>query len=224
MPYHPGRSQDGFWALQYIADLCPRSPLALVGFSLGANLGLKMLGEFRDQLPPNLRRAIAINPPIDLEQAAYALERFFGRIYNAHFVKCLLKQIAQSPRLVRRKAVLTHGRRLRKIREFDDYYTRAVWGYASVSDYYADGSAGPWLQHIAVPTLVLSTLDDPIVPHAVFANTPRSPSVQVHLAQTGGHMGYVSRRGLEEDCRWMEWRIVDWVTAEEPRAALSIAA
>ncbi len=224
MPYHPGRSQDGFWALEYVADLCPRSPLAFVGFSLGANLGLKMLGEFRGRLPSNLRRAIAINPPIDLEQAAYALEGFFARIYNAHFVKCLLKQISNSPRLVRRKAMLTHGKRLRKIREFDDYYTRAVWGYSSVSDYYAESSAGPWLEHIAVPTLILTAKDDPIVPHTVFANTPRSRFVEVHLAETGGHMGYISRRGLEGDCRWMEWRIVDWVTALEPPAVLSNAA
>ncbi len=224
MPYHPGRSRDGLWALQYVADRCPRSPLAFVGFSLGANLGLKMLGEFHGELPANLRRAIAINPPIDLEQAAYALEGVFARIYNAHFVKCLLKQIAKSPRLIRRKAMLTHGKRLRKIRDFDDYYTRAVWGYASVSDYYTDGSAGPWLEHIGVPTLILTSKDDPIVPHTVFADAPRSPFVQVLFMETGGHMGYISRRGLEGDCRWMEWRIVDWVTAEEPRAALSIAA
>lgn len=223
-PYHPGRSQDGLWALKYVADLCPRSPLAFVGFSLGANLGLKMLGELREKLPPNLQRCIAVNPPIDLEQSAHALERFFTRIYNARFVKCLLQQVAASPKLIRRNALLLHGKRLRKMRDFDDYYTRAVWGFVSVSDFYADGSAKPWLEHIRVPTMILAAEDDPIVPPAIFATTPRSPSVQLHLCKTGGHMGFLSRRGVDGDRRWMEWRIVDWVTAEEPRAALPKAA
>lgn len=220
LPYHPGRSQDGLWALRYAADLCPRSPLAFVGFSLGANLGLKMIGEFRHKLPPNLRRAIAINPPIELEQSASALERFFTRIYNARFVKCLLRQVKTSPRLIRRHDLLARGKRFRKIREFDAYYTSAVWGFSSVSDFYADGSAAPWLNEIAIPTLVLASEDDPIVPADVFAKTPRSASVQLHLTKAGGHLGFFGRKGLDGDLRWMEWRIVDWVTAEEPRAAL----
>ena len=223
-PYHPGRSQDGLWALKYVADLCPRSPLTFVGFSLGANLGLKMLGEFRDELPANLQRSIAVSPPIDLEQSAFALERFFTRIYNARFVKCLLQQVAQSKKLIRRNALLTHGKKLRRIRDFDDYYTRAVWGFASVSDFYADGSAGPWLRHIGVPTLILASQDDPIVPFPVFETMPRSPQVQIHSTFTGGHMGFVGRRSIDGDRRWMEWRIVDWVTAEEPCAVQAKAA
>jgi predicted alpha/beta-fold hydrolase len=224
LPYHPGRSQDGLWALRFASDLCPRSPMAFVGFSLGANLGLKMLGELRHALPPNLRRAIAINPPLDLERSAIALERFFTRIYNARFVKCLLRQVELSPKLIRRNAVLRFGKRLRKIREFDDYYTRAVWGFSSVSEFYADGSAAAWLNQITVPTLILAAADDPIVPHAVFQNAPRSAQVRLHITKTGGHMGFISRRGVDQDRRWMEWRVVDWVTAEEPRAAASEAA
>lgn len=224
MPYHPGRSQDGLWALRYAADLCPRSPFTFVGFSLGANLGLKMLGELRTQLPSNLKRAIAINPPLELEQSVYALERFFTQIYNARFVKCLLRQVELSPKLIRRTALLRFGKRLRKIREFDDYYTRAVWGFSSVSEFYADGSAAAWLDQIRVPTLILASEDDPIVPHAIFQTTPRSPHVHLHVTKVGGHLGFIGRRGLDADRRWMEWRIVDWVTAEEPSAALPFAA
>ncbi len=224
LPYHPGRSQDGLWAIQFAHDLCPRSPLTFVGFSLGANLGLKMLGEFPDKLPSTLRRAIAINPPIELEQSALALERFFTQIYNSRFVRCLLKQVAESPKLIRRKALLRYGKRLRRMRDFDDYYTRAVWGYANVSDFYAEGSAAPWLKNIRVPTLILASEDDPIVPRSVFETTPLSPSVQLHLTKSGGHLGYVSRGGIDGDRRWMEWRIVEWVTALEPPIAIPIAA
>lgn len=220
MPYHPGRSLDGLWALQYVAELCPRSPLAFVGFSLGANLGLKMLGEFRHQLPANLQRGIAVNPPLDLEVAAFSLEQFFTSIYNTRFVRSLVRQVEESTRLLRRNALLSQGDRLRRIREFDDLYTRAVWGFSSLSEFYADGSAGPWLAHIDVPTLILASEDDPIVPPTVFQNVPRSPQVQLNLTRTGGHLGFVGRRGIDADRRWMEWRVVDWVTAEEPCRSL----
>ncbi|MCA9072349.1 MAG: alpha/beta fold hydrolase, partial [Planctomycetaceae bacterium] len=224
LPYHPGRSQDGLWAVRYVADLCPRSPLAFIGFSLGANLGLKMMGEFRDKLPTTLRRSIAINPPIELERSACALERFFTRIYNSRFVKCLMQQVEASTKLIRRNDLLARGKRFRKIREFDAYYTSAVWGFNSVSDFYADGSAAPWLKEISIPTLILASQDDPIVPCEVFAQTPRSASVELHLTKTGGHLGFLGRKGSDGDRRWMEWRVVDWVTAEEPRVALPKAA
>lgn len=224
LPYHPGRSQDVLWALQHATNLCPRSPLAFIGFSLGANLGLKMMGEFRHKLPPTLRRSIAVNPPIELEQSAFALERFFTRIYNSRFVKCLLRQVKESRKLIRRNDLLAKGKRFRKVREFDSYYTSAVWGFSSVSDFYADGSAAPWLKEIRVPTLILASQDDPIVPCEVFSKTPRSTSVQLHLTPTGGHMGFMGRKGIDGDLRWMEWRVVDWVMAEEPRIALPKAA
>jgi len=224
LPYHPGRSEDGLWTMEFVAELCPRSPLSYVGFSLGANLGLKMAGEFRNRLPENLRQCIAINPPIDLEQAAIALERFFTRIYNARFVKCLLRQVEGSRKLIRRSSLLRQGKRFRRIRQFDDCYTRAVWGFSSLSEFYADGSAAQWLDKIAIPTIVLAAEDDPIVPYQIFQTTPRSTQVQLHLTKSGGHLGFVSRRGVDADRRWMEWRIVDWITAGETRTASRKAA
>jgi predicted alpha/beta-fold hydrolase len=99
-----------------------------------------------------------------------------------------------------------------------------VWGYANVSDFYTEGSAAPWLKAIRVPTMILAAEDDPIVPQSIFREAALSPFVQVHLAESGGHLGFVGKGGIDADRRWMEWRIVDWVTAAEPQAALSKAA
>ena len=45
LPYHSGRSEDARAALAAIARICRNSPTTLVGFSLGANMSLKLLGE-----------------------------------------------------------------------------------------------------------------------------------------------------------------------------------
>jgi predicted alpha/beta-fold hydrolase len=39
-----------------------------------------------------------------------------------------------------------------------------------------------------------------------------SHSVRVHLTEHGGHLGFIGRSGVDPDRRWMEWRVVDWVT------------
>ncbi|OYV87501.1 MAG: hypothetical protein B7Z73_10010 [Planctomycetia bacterium 21-64-5] len=66
LPYHAGRSEDAAAALETIARLCPASPVALVGFSMGGNIALKLLGELGEERCGHLDRAVAVCPPFDL--------------------------------------------------------------------------------------------------------------------------------------------------------------
>ena len=45
LPYHSGQSADAAAALETIAGICPGSPATLIGFSLGGNIALKLVGE-----------------------------------------------------------------------------------------------------------------------------------------------------------------------------------
>ena len=47
--YHGGRSEDPRTVVQWLARRAPGSPIALVGFSLGANLVLKLASEASEQ-------------------------------------------------------------------------------------------------------------------------------------------------------------------------------
>jgi predicted alpha/beta-fold hydrolase len=100
LPYHSGRSEDAAAALRKIAELCPASPTILIGFSLGANIALKLLGEAPADLPANLDRAVAICPPVDLWQCVQTLARGVNRLYDRHFVRGLLTQVAMKRRLI----------------------------------------------------------------------------------------------------------------------------
>jgi predicted alpha/beta-fold hydrolase len=35
------------------------------------------------------------------------------------------------------------------------------------------------------------------------------------LSDRGGHLGFVGRAGVDADRRWMDWRVVDWVLAQD---------
>jgi predicted alpha/beta-fold hydrolase len=61
-----------------------------------------------------------------------------------------------------------------------------------------------------VPTLVIAAADDPLIPGRVFADLPRSSAVTLHVARSGGHLGFIGRRNGDPDRRWMDWRVVEW--------------
>src|SRR5579864_4672507 len=100
LPYHSGRSEDAAAALRKIAELCPRSPTTLIGFSLGGNIALKLLGESANDLPEQLDRAAAVCPPVDLLRCVESLARGINRFYDRHFVRLLCAQIEDLHRLV----------------------------------------------------------------------------------------------------------------------------
>jgi predicted alpha/beta-fold hydrolase len=52
-----------------------------------------------------------------------------------------------------------------------------------------------------VPTVIITSRDDPFAPAEAFLNHTVAPSVHLHVERSGGHMGYVSRN--LRDRRWV---------------------
>ena len=209
-PYHAGRSEDAACVLEAIADWAPGSRAALIGFSLGGNIALKLAGERPDSTPANLDRVVAVSPPIDLLECVRYLTRPAGRVYDRYFVRLLQDRLedrvppGSSPRIAKRA--------LRGVYEFDDAFTAPVCGFAAAEEYYALCSAKRFLPAIRLPTLVLAARDDPLVPAAPLESARVSANVRVVITDHGGHVAFIGRSGFDPDRRWMDWRIVDWVT------------
>lgn len=213
--YHAGCSPDVVEVLGFLQALCPGSAICLIGFSLSGNVVLKLLGESPDRVGGIVERAMAINPPIDLRRSAQELGRFSNRIYDRHFVKTLHARVQQRRRTVP-DAVIPDSYRLPKgLYEFDDRYTAPVAGFESADEYYSRCSGSQYLQAITIPTWILTSADDPLVPAAAFGDLRLSEAVSLHITRGGGHLGYIAARNTDPDRRWMDWRIVDWVTAED---------
>lgn len=239
--YHSGRSDDARQALLKIAELCPRSPVVLVGFSLGGNITLKLLGEAPASVPENLERGMAVCPPIDLLECVDALRRGVNRLYDRYFTRLLLEQVAARQNLVpdtivppgwptsdaRRSGTHNRGKptctahpptplqRLpRGIYEFDDRFTAPIAGFGSAENYYRLCSSAQFVHAIRVPTLILAAADDPLVPSAAYSRLTTPSAVSLHVAESGGHLGFLSRSNTDADWRWMDWRVVEWCCAD----------
>jgi len=211
-PANAGRSDDVRVVLHTIATLCPGSDLAVAGFSLGANMVLKMLGEAPDALPRALRRAVAVNAPIDLHASLCAMETGANRIYDAYFTRMLLRHVAHLRRSVPDLDWPDPEFAPRSLRAFDDTYTAPLSGYRGAADYYAQASSKPFLAGIRTPTVLLTAEDDPIVPPAMLPPRPPSPAITLHRAPGGGHLGYIAAdRGGDSGRRWMDARVAHWL-------------
>ena len=208
-PYHAGISADLRAVFDRVAALCPGSPLGVAGFSMGGNLVLKTLGEDPGGLPAGVAAAAAFNPAVDLAECCDSLTSPLQRLYDRKFARYLLEHVRT---LHGGAAADRPPPELRRIREFDEAVTVPAWRFGTVERYYAEASSAPLVRDIAVPTLVVSSRDDPLIPARLFDTLDPGPNVTVHLTDRGGHLGYIAASGgPDPDRRWMDWRVVDWL-------------
>ncbi len=209
---HAGRTDDAAACLDFVGHLCPESPVTIIGFSMGGNIVLKLLGELGDSAPKSLNSAVAVCPPIDLTHCARHLRTGMNRVYDWSFVRTLHGLLHRRRRTVPGLV----DRQLRplpkRLRDFDDRYTAPLVGYSGAKEYYLECSSAPLLPQIRVPTLIIAAADDPVIPVAMFERYALSPSVTLHITNHGGHLGFIGVRGVDADRRWLDWRVVDWVT------------
>jgi uncharacterized protein len=212
-PMHAGRSEDAAAALSKVAALCPKSPLAAIGFSLGANIVLKMAGEMAERTPEMLRGVLAAAPPIDLAATCRNISVGVNVLYDLSFVRGLVQMVENRRRVLPAARHVDLPRRPRRLWEFDDLVTAPLAGFAGAEDYYARSSSAPLLPAIQIPTLIVAAADDPLIPVRQFEDASYSPSVMLHITEYGGHVGYLGADGFDPDRRWLDWRLVEQVVA-----------
>jgi len=222
-PYHAGQSDDVLSALRFVAKLCPGSPLNLVGYSMGGNVALKAVGENPAALPETMSRAVAVNPAIDLAVCCNYLTGPMQRLYDRHFARHLTRHVSSHSAFAENSRHLLESP-VTRIRDFDERFTVPQWGFETVEHYYRSASSAQFIKQIEIPTLILHSRDDPLIPGHLFETLDRSNSVALSLSDHGGHLGFIGVRGVDPDRRWMDWRIVDWLTerisvADVPQAS-----
>jgi predicted alpha/beta-fold hydrolase len=210
-PVHAGRSEDARAALRAVSERCPDSPIHVVGFSMGANIVLKMAGEYGPAAPPELASILAVSPPIDLIECSRNMHRGTNRWYDRRFVRNLLAHVARRERQVPDALTAPLNPKPRKLVEFDEQFTAPLSGFADARDYYERASSGPLLRHIAVPALIVTAANDPIIPVAPFERASYSPTTRLVITPCGGHLGFLGRSGIDPDRRWLDWRVIDWI-------------
>lgn len=217
--YHSGDTEDIHFLYQTVRQREPATPIAAVGFSLGANVLLKWLGE--QQKGVNLFAAVAISTPFLLNHCASKLDKGFSKFYRNRLLAELrtylndkrqaLAQTGQTDQAAR----LTDLGDLSDIDSFWQYDERVVaklYGFQSAADFYQRASSRQFLKTIAVPTLLIQALDDPFMTAAVIPDRAElSSDVQLEITPHGGHVGFIAGHNPFKPSYWLEQRVVQFL-------------
>lgn len=226
--YHSGLSSDIAAVAQNVIARDGVSRLALVGFSMGGNLVLKLAGEWGSEgtAPPQLRAVAACCPALDLAASADELHTPSNRLYEAYFLWALRRRMRQKARLFPGHFDLSRLKGLRSLREFDDKITAYYCGFKGAVDYYDRASAAHVVGKISVPTLILHAATDPFI--LITPETRRkileNPHIRFVEASDGGHCAFVGARSQNgqgnrgrsgavshDDGFWAETEIVNFL-------------
>eukprot|EP00002_Diphylleia_rotans_P010984 TRINITY_DN2178_c0_g1_i2.p1 TRINITY_DN2178_c0_g1~~TRINITY_DN2178_c0_g1_i2.p1 ORF type:complete len:447 (-),score=64.44 TRINITY_DN2178_c0_g1_i2:668-2008(-) len=177
--------------LRIIRYRYPNSPFYGVGFSLGANIITKYSGE-----PDSLLNAvISIGNPFDLQKSMSMLARHvYDLIYNRALAGNLVElfeknydQFSKVPGID-----VESVKKCKSVRDFDDRFTRIVFGYPTVDTYYRRASSCNYVSHIPFPALLISAADDPVCSQSSIPidECLSNPNVTLVVTSTGGHLGF----------------------------------
>jgi len=213
--YHSGLSCDVAAVLHHFIQRDGLKRVALVGYSMGGNLVLKLAGELGTDAPPALHSVVAVSPSIDLGPTADALHRPANRLYERRFLRRMIKRFRLKASLFPRAFNPRMVAGVRSLRQYDDRITALYSGFASADDYYFRASAARVVERIHVPTLVLHALDDPFVlltPQTRSA-LQANPFITFLESQHGGHCAFLATpgHGNGDDGYWAESTLLRFI-------------
>lgn len=214
--YHSGVSEDLDEVFRKLLIEYPAHRFVFVGYSLGANVLLKWLGETGAH--GSAHRAVAVSTPFALEYCSQAMLRGASRVYGQYFVRRLVKDFRMkqqhlgefNPEQAQIIAALGDTAAIASIWEFDDKITAPLHGFEGAVDYYRRCSSLGFLKGIEADTLLIQSRNDPMIPLQSIPKPEELPaSVQLQLTDKGGHVGFVS----SSPGNWLEQRILNFMQA-----------
>lgn len=223
--YHHGDTGDLRYLWKRLRATYPGRPLFSVGWSLGANVLLKAMGEEGDAASPDA--AVAVCAPFRLEDCAEHLRHGFARVYQNYLLRSLkvMARRRHGPLPVPAGVDLAAALVARDFFEYDDAYTAPINGFIDARDYYARCSSGQFLRYIRRPTLIINARDDPfMVPSILPTADTLSPHVTLELTERGGHVGFLGPRSGAESAYWLEPRIAEFLHQATARVMPAYAA
>lgn len=242
--YNSSLSGDIAAVAQSLVENDSVSHFALIGFSMGGNLVLKLAGEWgragngNRNAPAQFRAVAAVCPAMDLAASADALHEPANRVYECYFLLQLFRRFRRKARLFPGKFDTLRLRGISSLRLFDDRITAHYCGFAGADDYYARAAASNVVTQIAVPALIIHAANDPFIrmQPETLRRIAENPHITYVETDDGGHCAFLgepslgrpslgqpsaARNGnaagqLSYDGRWAEREVVEFMAGLAP--------
>jgi predicted alpha/beta-fold hydrolase len=217
--YHSGLSGDVEAVVRHYQRTRNAERWALVGYSMGGNLVLKLVGELRAAALPLIFAAAGVSPVLDLGASSDALHEPANRVYEWHFLRRLIRRYLVKCELFPGIYDPSRARGLRSLRDFDGRVMSPYSGFAGADDYYHRAASARVAGDIVVPTLVLHALDDPFIRMLGTTRATLLENPNTHLVETdhGGHCAFLAP-ATDYDGYWAERLLFEFLHAQAAHA------
>jgi predicted alpha/beta-fold hydrolase len=161
-----------------------------------------------------VRAAAAICPPLDLNRATKAFDHPSLSPYRRHIFRGLDRAYAAAAARGRVHVPPAVVGRARSCRERDSLTVVTRFGFCSADDYYERESVAPRLRSLRIPSRVIASRHDPLVP--VETLTPAiacaSPSLHFEWVEAGGHVYFPKSLDLgQPGLLGLEPQVIRWL-------------
>lgn len=190
----------------------------LVGFSLGAGILCKYLGE--EGYRSDIAAAASLCGSYDMHKTSARMEQtpIHRHVYNRTLAGNLRRWADKQKHMfdglpwLDMKAI----RSATTVRQFDEQTIVKMFGYESVEEYYEDASSGRLMPDVRTPLLILNAEDDPIACASgleeVRDEAKHNPELIVGSTEEGGHVAWCT--GMWGDgASWVEEPVVQWFSS-----------
>lgn len=210
--YHSGLSGDVAAVAEELIKQDSLERIAIVGFSMGGNLAMKLAGEWSDHAPLQVKAFATVSPAMDLAASADALHSWRNWLYERRFLRGLRRRFQRKATLFPGRYDLAHLKRFPSIREFDDKITARYEGFTGADDYYERASSSRVADRIRVPTLVIHSNDDPFIRllPATRNKLLSNPAIRLIETARGGHCAFLAEPN-GYDGRWAERTVIEFL-------------
>jgi uncharacterized protein len=187
--YHGGLTRD-IEAAVASAGLAEFERIFVLGYSLGGHVTLRYATG--KQLDPRVRAVAAVCAPLDLSLSARHIDAPGSYLYRRH-VLAGLNEIYRA--VAANKPVptpLDSALRAQALRTWDSLTIVPRYGFERVAEYYREMSVGPRLNQLKLPSMLVQSTLDPMVPPWTYEPhlTGSLPKLEVKRIRSGGHVAF----------------------------------
>ena len=188
--FHSCRLDEVVGAVGSIQRSLPDKRITIAGFSLGGNFALRVAAK-APQAGIELARAAAVCPALRPHSTMEVLENGWF-IYQQYFINKWKRSLRRKQQCFPKRYDFSQILAQRSIRSMTELLVRNFSEFSDL-DSYLNGYAitGDALAHLQVPSHILISLDDPIIPAHDLQHLAGSPNLHVTSIPKGGHCGFM---------------------------------
>lgn len=205
--FHSCLLEEVVHALKDIQQRTGASNWSLSGYSLGGNFALRV-GLEAPATGLSIGRIVAVCPVVSPSNVLKAMEDG-PSIYENYFIRKWAKSLKHKQSLFPDAYEYEEWHELEGLRARTGYFATRYYEFESLDDYFEGYSiAGERLAGLQVPTTILTSEDDPVVPVADFGDLPENENIELLVASFGGHCAFLKNWKMES---WADDLIVERV-------------